>query len=1660
LNYAGKFGSLDSHSSGHLNIDSLSHVGHGDTVTIPDAHLLFSGDYARSGADLVVSDQLHRVVVPNYFVGDKRPTLISPEGAPLDAKVIEALTGHVNYAQAAGTAPAAKVIGHVIKMTGSASIVRNGVTIDVNSGDNIYQNDVVQTGSGSTLGLVLIDGTTFNMTAGARLMLNDLTYDANSTSNTSLITLVQGAASFVAGQVAKTGDMKVATPIATMGIRGTAVILDISSTDGTVSVSVVDQRDGQEHSVQVFNTRGDLIGTVTSRGSGMTLTPTTTFQVIAQESNKTLAQIQQEFNAFQILLQTYDAAKQQFPDLPQHTENVNPQSWTKYAGIGSSSPDGSPYTQFQSAISGSSGHGQIITPTTVVLSTPASTDFVRPASLEAPVVVQQVVVPTTSIPFVVNPSTVLRISSGDGDHFGPVMSADGRFVTYDPDGVIYLFDRQSDTTIKIAAPDGEFTYGAPTVSSDGHTVVYQRSDGVIFLYNNDPSDAAHYRETIQLGPGTSPAISGDGTEILVEHGGNSIGIYDRQGHELAVITPASIGVSGTIWKPAVSGDGHVIAFWHSDSSAAGGAGQLFTYDLSTGAVVAIASTATGAGSAAASFSADGRYVVYQSEAPGGHPEIYLYDLATGHVVFQTANAAGASYSPVISPDGHYIIFASDARLTGSDTNSFADIYVVDVTNPAAPVYKLVSALADGTQGNAASNLGATISAGGLFYAFGSSASNFSTNDINGSGDIFIVDPTSGRSAIIQQSADSPSILTAAGIIGLTGDHSGTTLSVSDPSRFTAGFDSNGDIQWNFSEPKSDFASLPYGQDASQSFFITLTTGGITTTIPVTVTVHNAVQPPVTVVNTPPTIHNATLTVSEGQTVTLSAADIGITDINDTSFTFKVTDVTHGRFQVFVNGTWMNTATFTSAELAGGQIRFMHDGGEAAPTFSIVADDGEALNHRSNVLTGTVNFTNVNDAPVISYASLGIREGGTVVLGPSDFHITHTDNLVDFSGFATRADLPAFSSSFTSLVADLVLVDSAGFSNHISMGINDPDSSSFTLIVSNVTHGTFQTTTDGVHWVNAGTFTTADINASHVRFVHDGSEYAPTFTIQADDGSALNDLSNTISGAVNFFNVNDAATITGQATGSVTEDISTTISGTLTVHDPDNGDAVFQAVAGSALAGAYGNFAFNSTTGAWSYALAHGEADGLRAGQVVHDTLTVTSRDGTASQLIDVTITGSNDAPVILGESDAPTQAVVVLNPATLIVLGQTIETNSLGLGTETFDGQSVGSASNNGAGYGNFHSAVLDATFSGSGHAGVVHGGSAVSTAPIVGPLPGVADATNYLSIGAGGTETITFATERNVFGLYWGTIDPYNTISFYHGTTLVVSYTGAEILPLFPDDSQGLFSSNGYVQFSGLGAFDRVVLNSSQDALEIDNISAGYVPAPHVQLAAPISGTMTVADADIGDTLTASVVGNAVVHYNGSTTLPGNADVAALIAANAVTFDSVQSDGGTEVLHWAYDPTNPDLDFLKPGDTLTLTFTAQVNDGHGSVGNQPLTITIAGADPSANMSQFDVVSGTAENDTFHNVGGGVTIFGGGGQDTFVFNANFGSATIADFDVNNDAINIDHTLFASVSALLASAQSINSGHDTIIMDAAHNAITLTGVTVAQIQAHPGDFHLV
>ena len=234
MNYSGTFDArfsadgLGQHSQGHVETFT-HHATHApsDAIIVPDAQLLFHGDFKRSGVDLILSRDHQELVLQDYFKGEKRAPLSSPDGAHLTGDIVSALTGHTQYAQADGSASASHVIGHVTKLVGTATIIRNGVSIILNNGDNVEKGDVVQSGSDSTLGITFIDGTVFGMSSNARMVLNEMVYDPNGSSNSSLISLVAGTITFVAGETAKHGDMKVDTPVATMGIRGTAVLVEI-----------------------------------------------------------------------------------------------------------------------------------------------------------------------------------------------------------------------------------------------------------------------------------------------------------------------------------------------------------------------------------------------------------------------------------------------------------------------------------------------------------------------------------------------------------------------------------------------------------------------------------------------------------------------------------------------------------------------------------------------------------------------------------------------------------------------------------------------------------------------------------------------------------------------------------------------------------------------------------------------------------------------------------------------------------------------------------------------------------------------------------------------------------------------------------------------------------------------------------------------------------------------------------------------------------------------------------------------------------------------------------------------------------------------------------------------------------------------------------------
>ena len=102
-------------------------------------------------------------------------------------------------------------------------------------------------------------------------------------------------------------------------------------------------------------------------------------------------------------------------------------------------------------------------------------------------------------------------------------------------------------------------------------------------------------------------------------------------------------------------------------------------------------------------------------------------------------------------------------------------------------------------------------------------------------------------------------------------------------------------------------------------------------------------------------------------------------------------------------------------------------------------------------------------------------------------------------------------------------------------------------------------------------------------------------------------------------------------------------------------------------------------------------------------------------------------------------------------------------------------------------------------------------------------DTSNYLAVLGNDSETVSFTSMRTSFGLYWGSIDTYNSIAFYNNDRVIISYAGSDLAPLLPIPfgDQTNDGSNRYVRFGGIGSFDTVVLNSGGNSFELDNITS-----------------------------------------------------------------------------------------------------------------------------------------------------------------------------------------------------------------------------------------------
>ncbi|MGD1944114.1 MAG: cadherin-like domain-containing protein [Leptolyngbyaceae cyanobacterium] len=208
-----------------------------------------------------------------------------------------------------------------------------------------------------------------------------------------------------------------------------------------------------------------------------------------------------------------------------------------------------------------------------------------------------------------------------------------------------------------------------------------------------------------------------------------------------------------------------------------------------------------------------------------------------------------------------------------------------------------------------------------------------------------------------------------------------------------------------------------------------------------------------------------LEISEGETLTLDADNLFTQDEETPpeELVYTIDEVLNGSFQRIdvdlgtVIGPIAVGETFTQADIDGGTIQFVHDGGEEAPSYTLtVVDtplvmDGPTNSEQIVAFIPEGGFTNVNDDPTLDLNALTIDEGGEVT-----------------------------------------------FSAEENLAASDPDStlSQLRFEISAVPGGTFFL--NGTELVDGVTFTSAAIAFKELTFEDDGDEIAPTYSVTVRD----------------------------------------------------------------------------------------------------------------------------------------------------------------------------------------------------------------------------------------------------------------------------------------------------------------------------------------------------------------------------------------------------------------------------------------------------------------------------------------------------------------------------------------------------------------------------------
>jgi VCBS repeat-containing protein len=419
--------------------------------------------------------------------------------------------------------------------------------------------------------------------------------------------------------------------------------------------------------------------------------------------------------------------------------------------------------------------------------------------------------------------------------------------------------------------------------------------------------------------------------------------------------------------------------------------------------------------------------------------------------------------------------------------------------------------------------------------------------------------------------------TVTGIIaGSSGPAVGNVGVVVAGSYGTITLNSNGTYSYSINNNDTTVQALAAGGTLQDVFTYTVTdTGLLESTAQINITIQGANDAPVVTTNS--------LTISEGGTVILSNSDLLATDFDHMAaqLTFTVSGVSGGQFEL-VSNAGVAITTFTQAQINSGLVQFVHDGQEAAPTYSVTVSDGSLSD---GPVSSIVTFSGTNDEQIF------VPGAGQTFAENSVGNVITSATLL-----TTDSD-----NSAAQLVYTLNTIPANGILrlNGVTLNVSD-------------------------------TFTQADVDAGLVTYDHDGTETnSDSFAFSVDDGLG------TDSGVLVSFGispVNDHTPVMTSNGAGATANVSIAENTTaVTTVVASDGDLPAQSLIYSVVGGAdAAKFTIDSVTGALRFAVAPDfDLPGDFDGDNVYEVL-VQASDGTlnSTQSISVAITDVSSAFVV------------------------------------------------------------------------------------------------------------------------------------------------------------------------------------------------------------------------------------------------------------------------------------------------------------------------------------------------------------------------------------------------------------------------------------------------